>query len=334
MPEHSWQIERLDLDSYLARIGGSAQPPSRPALDRLLEAHVRTFTFDNIDVLLEQHPGVGLDAVQSKFVGRGRGGYCFEHGTLFAAALERLGYSVERRLGRVGDPTAKARTHTVVGGHARQPTTALRPRLRGEHLPRNPAHRRRRGRLRRPHTGCAPRCPKAVGGRGSCIHHGQDGWELAHTHDELPVRPVDIVHGHHYTSTFPTSIFRQMLMVAGHAGDRHITLTESTVTVRRPGATTEHRQITIEEVPDLLHELKVPLTADERERLLQRLAELSTSASSELTRASFVLHVAGRPVVAVAVGGVVYGSSWPASVSASHRSYRCGDHARSMTSRW
>ncbi len=41
-----------------------------------------------------------------------------------------------------------------------------------------------------------------------------------------------------------------------------------------------------------------------------------------------------RPVVAVAVGAVVYGSSWPASVSASHRSYRCGDHARSMTSRW
>ena len=72
---------------------------------------MRTFTFDNIDVLLEQHPGVGLDAVQAKFVGRGRGGYCFEHGTLFAAALERLGYIVERRLGRVGDPTRRpART--------------------------------------------------------------------------------------------------------------------------------------------------------------------------------------------------------------------------------
>ena len=30
--------------------------------------------------------------MQEKFVGRGRGGYCFEHGALFAAALERLGY--------------------------------------------------------------------------------------------------------------------------------------------------------------------------------------------------------------------------------------------------
>ena len=53
---------------------------------------MRTFTFDNIDVLLGTHPGVTLDAVQAKFVTRGRGGYCFEHGTLFAAVLERLGY--------------------------------------------------------------------------------------------------------------------------------------------------------------------------------------------------------------------------------------------------
>src|SRR3954454_17123716 len=114
MAEHPWQIERLDLGGYLARIGVAGDPPSRSALDQLLEAHVRTFTFDNIDVLLDQHPGVGLDVVQSKFVGRGRGGYCFEHATLFAAALERLGYGVERRLGRVGDPNEKARTHTVV----------------------------------------------------------------------------------------------------------------------------------------------------------------------------------------------------------------------------
>src|SRR5215470_813014 len=113
-PDDPWQIDRLDLDAYLARVAVPARAPSRGALDELHEAHVRTFTFDNIDVLLDQHPGVDLDAVQAKFVGRGRGGYCFEHGTLFAAALERLGYTVERRLGRVGDPNEKARTHTVV----------------------------------------------------------------------------------------------------------------------------------------------------------------------------------------------------------------------------
>ena len=69
-----WLVGTLDLDAYLAMVGVPAAPPSRAALDALHEAHVRAFTFDNIDVLLDQHPGVRLDAVQAKFVGRGRGG--------------------------------------------------------------------------------------------------------------------------------------------------------------------------------------------------------------------------------------------------------------------
>ena len=46
-----WDTEHLDLDAYLARVGVPAQPPSRAAFNALHEAHVRTFTFDNIDVL-------------------------------------------------------------------------------------------------------------------------------------------------------------------------------------------------------------------------------------------------------------------------------------------
>src|SRR3954470_20494527 len=117
MSTDGWHLDDLDLDAYLRRLGGPAQEPSRCALTGLHEAHVRTFTFDNIDVLLGQHPGVSLDAVQEKFVGRGRGRYCFEHSTIFAAALERLGYDVPRRLARVGDPATgqqQGRTHMVV----------------------------------------------------------------------------------------------------------------------------------------------------------------------------------------------------------------------------
>lgn len=273
MTAHAWQIERLDVDAYLARIGLSGQSPSRSALDRLLEAHVRTFTFDNIDVLLEQHPGVGLDAVQSKFVGRGRGGYCFEHATLFAAALERLGYTVERRLGRVGDTNEVARTHAVVVVTLDNQQLLCDPGFGFSTLRAIPlvdgAEDDYGGRVLR-----ICEVPEGAGRAWEMHRRGQDGWELAHTHDELPVRPVDVVHGHHYTSTFPTSIFRQMLMVAGHATDSHLTITESTVTVRRPGAPTEHRGITLDDVPNLLRQLNVPLTDEELERLLSRLAEL------------------------------------------------------------
>src|SRR4051794_7320791 len=48
-PADPWDIERLDLDGYLKRVGVAAGKPSRALLDELHEAHVRTFTFDNID---------------------------------------------------------------------------------------------------------------------------------------------------------------------------------------------------------------------------------------------------------------------------------------------
>ena len=117
MSSDPWQIDLLDLDGYLGRLGVAAREPGAEALAELHEAHVRTFTFDNIDVLLGRHPGVSLDSIQEKFVVRGRGGYCFEHSTIVAAALERLGYQVRRHLGRVGDPdagTQQGRTHMVV----------------------------------------------------------------------------------------------------------------------------------------------------------------------------------------------------------------------------
>jgi N-hydroxyarylamine O-acetyltransferase len=51
-------------------------------------------------------------------------------------------------------------------------------------------------------------------------------------------------------------------------------VTSSTVSVRRPGAPTEHRSIDFDELPGLLHELNVPLTDDEEARLLRRISAL------------------------------------------------------------
>jgi len=276
MTGHPWQIERLDLDAYLARIEVSRQPPSRAALDRLLEAHVRRFTFDNIDVLLEQHPGVGLDAVQSKFVGRGRGGYCFEHVVLFSAALERLGYDVERRLGRVGDPSAAPRTHCVVVVTVDGDRLLADPGFGMSVLRPIPLTDRAeddvggwRYRLRSVPIGS---------GRGWALQRWRDEhWELMHTHDELLVQPVDLAVGHHFTSTYPTIHFRQMLMLTRHLDDRHVALTHETVTVRRPGAPTEHRALRNGELADWLDELAVPLTADERAALDDRVRRLPSS---------------------------------------------------------
>ena len=87
-----WDVERLDLEAYLARVGVPASAPSREALDALHEAHVRAFTFDNIDVLLDQHPGVRLDASRRDpgDVDRAAPGDPTEHGVLRGGELADL----------------------------------------------------------------------------------------------------------------------------------------------------------------------------------------------------------------------------------------------------
>lgn len=109
----------------------------------------------------------------------------------------------------------------------------------------------------------------------------EDGWEIMHRHDELPVHPVDLIAAHHYTSTFPQAHFRHGLMLTRHDSDRHTSLTEATATVRRPGRPTEHREISLAEVAALLEELKVPLTDDERGRLIERLARLRSARAGQ-----------------------------------------------------
>jgi arylamine N-acetyltransferase len=269
MSTDDWQIDRLDLAGYLNRLRVPAREPGRRALDELHEAHVRTFTFDNIDVLLGQHAGVSLDDVQEKFVGRGRGGYCFEHCTIFAAALERLGYQVRRHLGRVGDPDAgaqQARTHMVVEVV-----------LEGERLLCDPGFGMS---LLRPIPmtdgaeddflpGWRYRLRRNGAGDWVLYRLREDGWDLAHTTDELEVRPVDIVMGHHYTSTYPGSHFTTGLMLAKHLPGRHVTVTHDSLTIRTPGEPTEHRSLREGEFEDWLSALEVRLPSEDHARLLE-----------------------------------------------------------------
>ncbi|HZC27818.1 MAG TPA: arylamine N-acetyltransferase [Actinopolymorphaceae bacterium] len=275
MTSDPWQLDRLDVDGYLARLGLPARDPSRAALDELHQAHVRTFTFDNIDVLLRQHPGVHLDAVQEKFVGRGRGGYCFEHSTIFAAAMERLGYTVRRHLARVGDPadgSQQGRTHMVVEVV-----------LDGQRLLCDTGFGMS---LQRPiplvdgaeddHAGWRYRLDRNDGS-WEMRRWRDEGWLMMHTTDELPVLPVDTRIGHHYTSTHPASHFTRTLVIARHLPGRHVTVTHEAVTVRQADTPTEHRPLREDELAEWLRVLEVHLTPDEERHLLQRVAEVRTA---------------------------------------------------------
>src|SRR5712671_5691298 len=92
----------FDLPAYLARIGYSAVVrPDLGTLRALHEAHVTQIPFENFDILLGRGIRIDLESVQAKLVRGGRGGYCFEHNALFAAALEAIGFAVTRLSARV-----------------------------------------------------------------------------------------------------------------------------------------------------------------------------------------------------------------------------------------
>src|SRR5262249_5055755 len=92
----------MRLHDYLGRIG-VAEPlaPTAETLRRLHVAHRETLLFENLTIQSGGAISVTLEDIERKFLDERRGGYCFEHNTLFAAALGELGFDVSACLGRV-----------------------------------------------------------------------------------------------------------------------------------------------------------------------------------------------------------------------------------------
>ncbi|MFD3499198.1 arylamine N-acetyltransferase [Streptomyces sp. NPDC058678] len=116
-PTGQWDATSLRLDAYLRRIGyDGPRTPTAAVLAAVHRAHMTAIAFENLDVALGREISLDLDDLQGKLVDRGRGGYCFEHNLLLAAALTRLGFTVTRYLARVrrGRRQIRYRAHAVL----------------------------------------------------------------------------------------------------------------------------------------------------------------------------------------------------------------------------
>jgi N-hydroxyarylamine O-acetyltransferase len=92
----------FELDAYLARIGYAG--PRTATIDTLEAVHAlhpAAIPFENLNPLLGWPVSLDVDSLQAKLVTGGRGGWCFEHNTLFHHALEALGFSVTSLAARV-----------------------------------------------------------------------------------------------------------------------------------------------------------------------------------------------------------------------------------------
>lgn len=95
---------QFPLDAYLARLDwtSAARPVAdAPTLDALVLAHTMAIPFENLDPLRRKPVAVDSETVAAKLIDARRGGFCFEHGRLFADALRALGYPVRELAARV-----------------------------------------------------------------------------------------------------------------------------------------------------------------------------------------------------------------------------------------
>jgi N-hydroxyarylamine O-acetyltransferase len=109
----------VDVPAYLQRIRWSGPlAPGFATLQALAAHHAAAIPFENLDPLLGKPVALDLPSLEAKLVRGGRGGYCFEHNTLFAEALSANGFEVTRLAARVlwgrGDDAVTPRSHMLL----------------------------------------------------------------------------------------------------------------------------------------------------------------------------------------------------------------------------
>ena len=211
---------------------------------------------------------VDLESIQEKIVFRGRGGYCYEQAQLFGAVLERLGFTVERMLARVGPDggPARGRTHLTLRVQSGTGVWLADPGFGNS--PPAPLS------LRRYRSGG----PLEVDGWIYEItpdqENGDEVWKLReyqagewvtlHRWDDARTHPIDVVLSNHFTSTHPDSWFTWQPILVRRDPEAVRSLVGRTYTITRPGHVKERRVLTDAEfAAALTDEFALKLTTDE-----------------------------------------------------------------------
>ena len=230
----------MRLDDYLKKIG--AAPPFEATLEtlrRLHLAHRETFLFENLSIQRGGRISLALGDLERKFLDEGCGGYCFEHNTLFGAALRDLGFTVTSLLARVrrGPSEGWMRTHMVL-----RVVLAGEPWLADvgfggfgllEPIPLSEA------------------AAAEQGGATYALRRETGAWVLSmrdrsattdlYEFTEDPQTAGDIEVANHYTSTHPASIFRRTLTIQRTTREERTVLRSEALVRFRDGRMSEER---------------------------------------------------------------------------------------------
>jgi N-hydroxyarylamine O-acetyltransferase len=223
----------VDLEAYLARIGYIGRlDQSLTTLQGLHLAHATSIPFENLDILLGREISLELNALESKLVAGRRGGYCFEHNTLFSAVLESLGFDVSRLAARVrfGSTAIRPRSHMLLSVNVDGQPWLVDVGFGGEGLL-----------YPIPIRDCEE--SKQFGWtfrvqRDGDFHVTQslhaDGWFDLYAFNQELQYPIDYVVANHFTATHPQSPFVQSLVVQRQTCETRFTLRNRVLTEESP----------------------------------------------------------------------------------------------------
>ena len=245
-----------EVERYLGRVGLAGCSAASPA--DLHAAHVHSIAYEDLDIHLGREIRLDLASLVAKMVDRRRGGYCYEHNTLFAAVLEAHGHRVTRCLGRVrlGDPTSpRPATHMVLLVDGQVLDVGF-----GGATPIGPV----------PLDGEATYGPWTWRTERTSTPEGEGAWVVRlfdmalYTFTDAPRHAVDYLAPNHYSSTHPRSLFTQHVIAQRWEADRQVGLVGLQLTERLADGTEEVADIDPADIGRVLRE-RLGLDLDEDE---------------------------------------------------------------------
>jgi len=235
---------KMNLKPYFDRIGFRGDPrPDLETLTTLHRLHPIAIPFENLSTLLGEPVRLDEASLSDKLIRRGRGGYCFEHNSLFQFALEAIGFDLVPIAARVvwnGDKGyVNPRTHMALvvdiaggrflcdvgfgGATLTAPLAFVLDRVQA--TPHEPFRIRARDDL------------------FTLEVQLENGWRATYEFDLQPQKAIDYEAMNHYVHTHPDSHFRYLLMAARPDAEGRFSLGGNKFTRFHRGVATEKRTI-------------------------------------------------------------------------------------------
>lgn len=215
-------MEQRNAEYLLALTGGeilsNLSPFSIAFIKELQSAHLDTFPFNNLGVLLREDLSLESPVLFDRVVTNRRGGYCFEQNKVFFQILNSFGFQCDIVLGRVlhnrhidvprthriTKVTLADRNYIVDVGFG--PLCPREPILLDQNIPQDLGD-------------AVYRVIEPDLGRYLLQIQEVDGWFTLYSFDNGIYTEADCLCGHHYSSTHPDAVFVNNLVVSRKSYD-------------------------------------------------------------------------------------------------------------------